>query len=421
MKTKILILLLLCAGSISLTGQTKDISIDEWIKERPLRAGVNTNPYEFPDIYDTPAPKGYNPFYISHYGRHGSRSDWGDKEYSEVIRVLSEAKKDRLLTVEGDTLLAVAKRVLAGYDGMDGRLTARGAREHQMLAERMYRRYSKVFDKKGAEIRAFSSYVPRCLISMGAFTAGLAAVKPDFSISWDAGDRFQKYLSNDCPKSVKLASEALLDSLLASRVPDTTFFMKKIFTDPDRVSPMIPDKVKFQRRIFNTAKITGSFDIETDVFNVLPLDVILYWHQYYAAVLYLRRCNSVEYGDQTIAEARPLLKDILDKADEVIKGGSVSADLRFGHDYPVLSLSSLMGFEGVGEKMTYKEIGKRWFGAAYTCFAANIQLVFYKNKGGEVIVKFLLNEKETLLIGQKPYQGPYYLWEDVREVLSSRL
>ena len=31
--------------------------------------------YAYPDINEsyTPAPKGYKPFYISHYGRHGSR------------------------------------------------------------------------------------------------------------------------------------------------------------------------------------------------------------------------------------------------------------------------------------------------------------------------------------------------------------
>lgn len=421
MKSKILVLLILCAGFFSLAAQTKDISIEKWIQERPLRAGVNTNPYEFHQIYDSPAPKGYKPFYISHYGRHGSRSDWGNKDYSEVIKVLSEAKKEGLLTPEGETLLSVAEKVLAEYNGMDGRLTPRGAREHQKIAERMYLRYRQVFQKKGGRVRAVSSYVPRCLISMGAFTSSLSALKPDLSLTWDAGDKFQKYLSNDCPKSVKEASEPLLNSLLKTSSPDTVFFLKKIFTEPEKAAPMISNRVKFQKRIFNTAKIAGSFDIEADAFNVLPLDVILYWEQYYAAVLYLRHCNSVEYGEEVIKEARPLLKDILDKAEEAVAGSDVMADLRFGHDYPILSLGSLMGLEGIGDKMTYREIGKGWFGGGYTCFAANIQMILYKNKAGDVLVKFLLNEKETLIIGHKPYQGPYYRWEDVRKIFAGRI
>jgi hypothetical protein len=47
------------------------------LKEDPTRAGNNTNSYEFKEIRDTKAPKGYNPFYISHYGRHGSRNAGG--------------------------------------------------------------------------------------------------------------------------------------------------------------------------------------------------------------------------------------------------------------------------------------------------------------------------------------------------------
>ena len=43
------------------------------LREDNTRAGNNTNSYEFRPIQDTPAPKGFKPFYVSHYGRHGSR------------------------------------------------------------------------------------------------------------------------------------------------------------------------------------------------------------------------------------------------------------------------------------------------------------------------------------------------------------
>lgn len=33
----------------------------------------------------TPAPKGYKPFYVSHYGRHGSRYLISDKDYQAVM------------------------------------------------------------------------------------------------------------------------------------------------------------------------------------------------------------------------------------------------------------------------------------------------------------------------------------------------
>ena len=111
------------------------------LKEDPTRAGNNTNSYEFKEISDTKPPKGYKPFYISHYGRHGSRSNWGGSSYENVIAVLDTAKQLGILTPGGDSLLVAARKVLASYDGMDGRLTQKGGREHTAIAERMYKRY----------------------------------------------------------------------------------------------------------------------------------------------------------------------------------------------------------------------------------------------------------------------------------------
>jgi hypothetical protein len=41
--------------------------------------------------------------------------------------------------------------------------------------------------------------------------------------------------------------------------------------------------------------------------------------------------------------------------------------------------------------------------------AATLLLVFYKNKQGDVLVKPLLNERETPVLGLEG--GPYYSWE----------
>ena len=51
------------------------------LQEDRTRAGNNLNSYEFFPIKDTKAPAGYKPFYVSHYGRHGSRSDWGGNAF----------------------------------------------------------------------------------------------------------------------------------------------------------------------------------------------------------------------------------------------------------------------------------------------------------------------------------------------------
>ena len=38
----------------------------------------------------TPAPKGYEAFYLTHYGRHGSRWLIGEWEYTDAMKVLAQ-------------------------------------------------------------------------------------------------------------------------------------------------------------------------------------------------------------------------------------------------------------------------------------------------------------------------------------------
>ena len=46
--------------------------------------------------------------------------------------------------------------------------------------------------------------------------------------------------------------------------------------------------------------------------------------------------------------------------------------------------------------------------------AENLQLVFYRNKKGAVLVKFLFNEEEVSLPALRPVKACYYAWPEVR-------
>ena len=52
--------------------------------------------------------------------------------------------------------------------------------------------------------------------------------------------------------------------------------------------------------------------------------------------------------------------------------------------------------------------------------AANVKMVFYKNKSNDVLVKFMHNEREVHIAMDSDI-WPYYRWNDVREYLSKRL
>ena len=52
--------------------------------------------------------------------------------------------------------------------------------------------------------------------------------------------------------------------------------------------------------------------------------------------------------------------------------------------------------------------------------AANIQLIMYRNKSGDMIVKLLHNEVETSIPVQTD-MAPYYHWEDVRQFFEKQM
>ena len=121
--------------------------------------------YEYIPSADTPAPKGYKPFYVSHYGRHGSRHQIGSSG-TRPYEAIEKAEKAGLLTEEGKKLAADMLRIYTEHNGMDGELSVRGGREHAAIAARMNSRFPEIFkSKKRTRVHCQASTVPRCLLS----------------------------------------------------------------------------------------------------------------------------------------------------------------------------------------------------------------------------------------------------------------
>ena len=108
MKKFLAVLISSCLG-LAASAQQQSPEMVKFLKEFPQRAGFNTHSYEFLPVKDTRAPKGYKAFYIEHYGRHGSRSEWGGATYAMVRDALQSAKDAGVeLTPAGDSLLREA-------------------------------------------------------------------------------------------------------------------------------------------------------------------------------------------------------------------------------------------------------------------------------------------------------------------------
>ena len=400
---------------LSLAAQTAREALMADFQENIFRVGMNMDPYEYIPGPQTPAPKGYKPFYISHYGRHGSRSNWGGKPYQDISEKYHKAHDAGLLTPQGIAAMEQIDRLIALHDNMDGRLTYLGTQEHRQIARRMYNNYKPVFHKGSKKISARSSTSQRVIVSMCAFTGELMEQEKGLDIHWDTGEELMKILSTDSTRPVRDSVYKILAVMGREHKPDTAYFQQLVFTDAAAARALIGHPAAIMQQTFNMAVGCAAFQLDDRLFRLFTWDDLYAYQQNIAMNFYLRQCNSAEFGDQRMPLVEPLVRDIIEKADAAIATGEYAVDLRFGHDYQLLALSSFFALKGVGERLDRNSC-KDWAGWRYTPFAGNFQLIFYRDKKGNVLVKPLLNERETPILGLEGF--PYYKWEDVKAFLS---
>ena len=381
--------------------------------------------YEYIPTADTPAPKGFKPFYISHYGRHGSRHQIGSSG-TRPFEVIHEADSLGLLTDEGKRLAADMLRIFTEHQGMDGELSVRGGREHAAIAARMQARFPDAFkDKSRTRVHCQASTVPRCLLSMANFTGSLKNSVPALQFDFITGDKYLDLLAHDYFGEDDYAAQKshLNDSIVRANV-DPSRVMKTFFKDDPRVDEVVTNRWSFMRYLFLYAAICQDLEYELgglDIRHYLTDEELMGLAITYNERTYASYGNSLDFGDRITWAAKWLVEDFIARADAAIESGSdVAADLRFGHDSGLLPLAGLLGLEGVAARYPVGQAYKNGFYVWERIpMGSNLQMVFYRSKKGEVLVKVLYNERETAIPAVPAYQGPYYRWADLRAYLVS--
>lgn len=407
-------------------------SATQIIEENPYRAANNLHSYEFSPIQDTPAPKGFKPFYISHYGRHGSRYEQNASFSAAALEGFEKAKDADILSQKGQALYDQVKKITDEHKGNEGALSPRGGREHQMLAERMYSRFTPVFNsKKPVNVRVLGSTSPRSLVSMANFTSSLKGLSPNIVYSITSADQYMHFMgpSFNYQGLIAKAYGGVMPAATGhnlSATPGNTYDFSRlysvIFSDSAKAKEVITDMDAFVRAIYSTGSLCEDLDyLGYDIFrDYFTTEELVYLFQNQNDMIYLFWGNSIEGGDDVRQIIKPLLKDILTKADDAIATGNTVADLRFGHDTGALPLFSLLGIDDQNnERHSFRSAHEKWFGGLRIPMATNFQMVFYKNKKGDIIVKFLHNEKEATLKGLPTVSGPYYDWGVLKTHLES--
>ena len=375
----------------------------------------------------TPAPDGKKPFYISHYGRHGSRYLINPDEYKRPYDILKAADDAGKLTPLGKDVLRRVKMLREESNNRLGELTPLGALQHRQIAKRMFERFPEVFEGE-ATIDAKSTIVIRCILSMENELQQLLIMNPKLNILHDASEHEMWYMNfTDKELFAKRRNfetdKAYCDFIDAHR--NYKRAMSALFNDAEYMEKNV-DAWRLNNYLFKLASNLQSSELHKKItlYDIFTDDEIYSnwlianarWYMDYGAC-------PLNGGKQPYSQ-RNLLRTIIEQADSCLRLKKPGATLRFGHETMVLPLTCLLGLNGydLEESNLEKLEGKGWLNYKVFPMAANIQFVFYRkdHDDKDIMVKILLNENETTL-PIKSKTAPYYRWSEVRQYYLSKL
>ena len=424
-KIKYTLLLILAVSSCRLSVAQ---SVIDLIKQRPSYASCNYDVY--PDSITaklTPAPAGKKPFYISHYGRHGSRYISNRSGFDTPYYMMLHADSLDELTPTGQQVLRHMNNIMRNTEGRWGELTGYGKQQMQNIGRRMAERFPEVFHP-GANVTCISTVVPRCIESMGSLAMEMLQVCPQLHITMQASKRTQWYMNYQDKKLRKsyMTPEAqkALDAYTATRMGNTRL-MELIFKNPDIAEEFVnQEDFSYYLMKMGLFQLNTNFNRNTNLIGLFNTNDLYRMWQVDNAYWYLQHGACKLNGGNQPYTQRHLLKKMIADADSCIKLPDPGAQLRFGHETVLLPLVCLIGVNGFDfstDNLDELE-GHGWWCSSVFPMASNLQFIFYRSnpKDKDVLVKVLLNEVEATLPISTDC-APYYHWSDFRQYCLNKL
>lgn len=416
---RFMLLTVICCLALNLFAQTAREEIAADIH----RSASNYYAYPTPIGTPTTPPKGYKPFYLSHYARHGSRFLINPNDYEKPLSIMREAEQNGVLTPLGKQVLGVLDSIAGIAVQRYGELTPLGARQHKGIAERMYKNYPEVFSGE-AEIDARSTVVIRCILSMASECQKLQSLNPKLRIKNDASYHDMYYMNNEDEKFNKMRTS---DEVVAAKTQfqkehlHPTRLMSTLFNNQDYIKWKI-DGDELMNALFELASNMQSHDTDLDLYSIFTKD------ECYDLWLIENYAWYVSFGPSPLSKGKipymeaNLLKNILDTADTCLVKKQNSATLRFGHEVCVMPLACLLELGNCSYQTNdANKVADVWRNYKIFPMASNIQFVFFRKNGSDdILVKIMLNEQEMKLPVDSDI-APYYHWKDVETYYRNKL
>lgn len=418
---RIFVLQLLLMGFCLAFGQTAKERV---MKDTSLCGFVYTlYPTEFKA--QTPVPEGYEPIYISHYGRHGSRYVIDEKYFRIVYDAFLKAEKAGGLTLYGKEIYNRFMKAAECCLGRGGDVTQIGLDQHRGIAERMYKAYPEIFTHN-PYILSLASVSQRAIMSMAAFTNQLQKIGPDLDIKLESGQKFMPELN---PYHLDPESAHRIDMYRYPYGPwskdvdkfkeehvDETRILKAMFTkeylDSGLLTPV------FVKELFRNCVCLPGTDSDVRLYDVFTKEELYQWWRLFNMKFYFEKGHSDTGGGFLNDVCLSMLETFIARAekcvDEKVHGEGPCVTLRFGHDGCIIGLLNLMGVQGFGQKAASLEDIENVFFSSDIPMAATLMWIFYRNKTtGDVLLKMTLNENE-LDFPMESDCKPYVHWNDFK-------
>ena len=424
--------LFIAALAVVLSAGAKIIKKDQMSAENLGKFAGSVYAYEAPTEPLTPAPKGFKPVYLTHFGRHGSRFLDNASNYDRPYNILKEADDAGALTDFGKDVLRRVGIIRAEADQRAGDLTPKGMQQHRDIARRMVENYPELF-KDGKTIMARSTTSHRVLVSEYSALMQIIRMRPKIRIDYDSSNHDEPwmYTEDRAVSAHKRKINAAVQEF-NQRHTHPERLMKALFKDPAYITDVQgrDQSGSLYSSLYDLASYAQGSDPGVDLNDVFTYDE---WYdlflmnnmRWYSQGGYSPLTdNVVPYGHCVT------LQNFIDFADEALAGNGVSVMLRYGHEVTLMSFFSLLDLNGSGYSTDDLEsVADHWVAYDLAHMGGNVQWVFFRDRKGNVIVKFLMNEEEATLPESVPFykdakgreQKPYYRWEDVRRFYQDKI
>lgn len=431
MKQKIVLAIAACALAVSCASGGKLNGGPDFTKIYPqpqmelspsyFQLGGFYAAYPDVEIAPTKAPEGYEPFFITHYGRHGSRSQSAKGIYLGLISPLREADERSNLTEDGKEILRRAEALYAIQADSLGALLPRGYDEHRHIMDRICSHYPEIFSQ-GGSVRSFSTKTPRVVASMKTANSVLASRFPSLKISMDNSSEVQSmYFSREeLVRSRERHSKQINDY---SDAMDFSRLMSSIFNDPSLADSSSFPKIASSLWILSAeALLVKRPDLELFKFMTYDEAYALWSHRCKGVGMALgpsrQECKAVR-GDVV-----KVVRHMIDSALEAIESDDAPrAVFHFGHDTQLVPIVHLLGIKGFSTSYdSTDQVISRWRDYLVSPMGGNVQMILFRKSGSDdVLVKFLVLENEVALDGLSTDCWPFYHWSAVEPFLESRM